>query len=178
MDDAARVEHLRQIGMVARRDRRFEQREQRIAVREAHAIVAREADAARHLDRCDRCAKAKRFDKVRPLARGDDDDHDPLAICRQEIAPEEPVDDVAQPRPVPAGVKHFGDVAEIGRRADRYVGQGQSGLAALPGTRAVQHQRHQHERRVRAREQIPRGQDMVHGFRPRPGHHRIAKPRC
>src|SRR3546814_10426066 len=75
MNDAARVECRRQVRMIALCNRRLEQRIERIAMREAQAVVGREGHAARHLDPRDGFAEPQRGDEVHPLARGDNDDH-------------------------------------------------------------------------------------------------------
>ncbi len=57
--------------------------------------------------------KAERCNEVCPVARGDHDDHRALAIARDEIAPEQSVDRIAEALAVCAGVENLGDAAEI-----------------------------------------------------------------
>src|SRR3546814_16400196 len=76
-------------------------------------------------------AQVQRGDQIRPLARRHDDDHRPPSVARHEIAPEQAIDRIAEPRPVVARVKHFGDAAEIGDGADRAVGQRHPHLSAF-----------------------------------------------
>ncbi len=173
MNDPARVEGGRQIVMVARRDRTLEQRIERVAVIEAQPVVGREGHAAIAFDRSDRVAESQRGDQVRPLARRDNHDHRAPSVARYEIAPEQPIDRIAEPRAIRARIKHLCNPAEVGDGTDRNVGQRKPHLAALAADVPPLDRREQREGGIGARQQIPRGQHMVDRIGARAGEHRI-----
>ena len=108
----------------------------------------------------------RRAASLRPLARRDDDDHRPLAVAGHEVATEEAIDGIAEPRAVLARIEDFGDTAEVGDGADRDVRQGDADLAAFAADAAPLDRGEQRESGIGTGEQVPRGQDMIDRFRP------------
>src|SRR3546814_19869411 len=96
-----------------------------------------------------------------PLAWGDDDDHRALAVAGREIAAEQAIDGVAEPRAVLAGIEHFGDAAHVGDRADRDVGEGQADLATFAGRAASLDRCEKRQGRIGAGQQIPGGENVI-----------------
>ena len=137
--------------------------------RDAEAVVLGEGDAAFAFDARDGVAEIERGDQIRPLARGDDDDHRPFAVARHEVAAEEAIDRVAEPRAVLARIEDFGDAAEVGDGADRDVRQGEADLAAFAADAAPLDRGEQREGGIGTGEQVPGGQDMVDRLGPGAG---------
>ena len=147
-----------EIGMAAATNGRLEQRIQRVAMGEA----ARRRRRHRAPPRLAAIASPRPSAVIRLAhARRHDDDHRPLAVGGDEIAPEQAIDRIAQPRPVRPVIKHFGYPAEIGDGADRDIGQRNPHLAPFARRAPALDRGEQRKGSVSAAEQIPGRQHMV-----------------
>ena len=137
MDDSNCIEGYGKLRMIARREGRFEQRKQCVAMAKAQTIVSRKTDTSLALYRCYAFCQPQRIEQLGPLAMSHHHDHRALPIARHEVASEQAVNGIAQSRPVLTRIEHFGNAAEVGDCPDGNIGQRNANLAAFARHGAV-----------------------------------------